>query len=49
MHHTASKKNTKGSHGPIPLTGIFNQPDAQANEINELNSQVKEANVTVIL
>ena len=48
MHHTASKKNPKSSHGTIPLTKIFNEPDGQANEVKELNNQIKEVNVTVI-
>ncbi len=48
MHHTASKKNLKTSPGTIPLAKIFNEPDAQPNEVKELTNQTKEAGVTVI-
>ena len=48
VHHTASKKNLKTSPGTIPLAKIFNEPDAQPNEVKELTNQTKEAGVTVI-
>jgi hypothetical protein len=48
VHHTASKKNLKTSPGTIPLTKIFNEPDAQPSEVKDLSNQTKEAGVTVI-
>ena len=48
VHHTVSKKNAKNPHAGVPLHKIFNDPNAQISEAKELNSQIKEANVTVI-